>query len=335
MRHAYRAAFWLALVSLGGCGSDSSGSMNPVEWWHSLEGGRIADARPPPPNADAPYPTLATVPAKPPAPDAKQHASVTSTLVADRGLAEYTQKSQPLPVQPPPAGPPAEVKADVAKPADPDQMNATLETATAPPPAKAAATVPPAPAAAGGSPASSAVVASQPPTSQPPVTPPATPSDSQPGALPPTSGPTADVAMPDMPLAPPPPPQLAGVEGPPPVTAPTLLPPVPPPAAAPPPVPNGPPVAIPFAFGSAVLQADAMPTIKLLAKQQKAGFSIAVTGFGDGSSSDPQLQTEALPLGLNRARAVAAQLQANGVPATSIRIAAEAQGSGAAARLVN
>ena len=33
--------------------------------------------------------------------------------------------------------------------------------------------------------------------------------------------------------------------------------------------------------------------------------------------------------------AVAAQLQANGVPATSIRIAAEAQGSGAAARLVN
>jgi len=42
-------ALWLA-----GCSSFPS-SMNPVSWWHDLQGGKIAEERPPPPGADQPY----------------------------------------------------------------------------------------------------------------------------------------------------------------------------------------------------------------------------------------------------------------------------------------
>ena len=97
---------------------------------------------------------------------------------------------------------------------------------------------------------------------------------------------------------------------------------------------NGKPVAIPFAAGSAVLAPEALVSIKVLARSRGAA-SIAVTGFGDATSTDPTAQSAALPLALDRARAVAAQLMASGVPAASIRITAEPQGSGAAARLVN
>ena len=60
-------------------------------------------------------------------------------------------------------------------------------------------------------------------------------------------------------------------------------------------------------------------------------------GAETGRSNSITLRGEcfSLPLALDRARAVAALLLASGVPASAIRIAAEPQGSGAAARLVN
>jgi hypothetical protein len=61
-----RRAPWLALL-LAGCSSFPA-SMNPVSWWHDLQGGKIAEERPPPPGADQPYPNLASVPPKPEAP---------------------------------------------------------------------------------------------------------------------------------------------------------------------------------------------------------------------------------------------------------------------------
>ena len=61
-----RRAPWLALL-LAGCSSFPA-SMNPVSWWHDLQGGKIAEERPPPPGADQPYPNLASVPPKPQAP---------------------------------------------------------------------------------------------------------------------------------------------------------------------------------------------------------------------------------------------------------------------------
>jgi outer membrane protein OmpA-like peptidoglycan-associated protein len=288
--------------------------MNPVDWWHGLEGGRIAETRPPPPNADEPYPTLGVVPPKPAAPDAAMHARIASALVADRGNAQYTQKSSPiLPAQMPAPTPPS-VIAQGTKPADGDQPNAALAAANAPPQAP----LPQAPVAAKKAPVAPVSAAPLDPLQPPPAPAPA----------------AADAApMPAIPDAPPAPPQLAGVAGPPAVTAPTppvLAPPPPPPV----PGPNGPQVPIPFAAGSAVLPADALAPLKSLAKSRGLA-SIAVTGFGEATSSDPAVQAAALPLALDRARAVAAQLQVNGVPASAVRIAAEPQGSGAAARLVN
>ena len=54
---------WLApafVLLVSGCSSGPS--LNPVTWWHDLQGGKIAEQRPPPPGADEPYPNLASVP---------------------------------------------------------------------------------------------------------------------------------------------------------------------------------------------------------------------------------------------------------------------------------
>src|SRR5690348_133049 len=67
LRLAPMAAAALVL-GLTGCASFPS-SMNPVSWWHDLQGGKIAEDRPPPPGADQPYPNLASVPPKPAEPD--------------------------------------------------------------------------------------------------------------------------------------------------------------------------------------------------------------------------------------------------------------------------
>jgi len=279
---------------LGGCSGSGPASFNPVDWWHGMEGGPIAETRPPPPNADAPYPSLGGVPAKPAPPDAAAHARIAGALVADRANAVYDASVTPIPTLPPATVRPA--PHPVAG-GDTDQANASLPAATAPP------------APAPGSP-----VAHKAPVG--PVTA---------AALP------APAEMPTIPDAPPPAPQIAGIAVPA-VTAPTL-PPATPPAPPPPPPKAGAPVAIPFAAGSSILPAAGLAPVKLLATQ-RGNATIAVTGFGEATSTDPAAQSAALPLALERARAVAAALLADGVPSAAVRIAAEPQGSGAAATLI-
>ena len=138
--------------------------------------------------------------------------------------------------------------------------------------------------------------------------------------------------MPDLPPMPPAPPRLAGMSIP--VftaPAPPAMPPPTPPA--PPPAP-GAPIAIAFPAGSAVLPAAARPTLRGLA-QHRGTRVIAVTGFGDATADSAAAQAAGLPLALDRARAVAAELYALGVPPTAVRIAALPSGGGAAARLVD
>ena len=53
-----------AIAGLTGCGSVPA-SINPVAWWHDLQGGVIAEQRPPPPGATDPYPNIASVPERP------------------------------------------------------------------------------------------------------------------------------------------------------------------------------------------------------------------------------------------------------------------------------
>jgi outer membrane protein OmpA-like peptidoglycan-associated protein len=318
------------LLLLSGCGPTHS--YNPVDWWHDLEGGPISDSRPPPPNADAPYPNLASVPAKPNVPDAAARARIASGLVADRANAQYAASLSPLPAPSTAASrplprPPAAAVSD-------DTSSATLQAANAPP-------APPAGLVRQGPP--------QPPLPNVPMTAPRpapiTGVKAAPLAAPPPPVAAASVAaapvaggdasaaavLPDMPDRPPAAPRLPGVLA---TTAPT-----PPPATPPTPSPvpvagTGGPVVVGFPAGSADLPQAAVAPLKDLA-QKRGGSSIAVTGYGEAASSEPAAQSAALPLALARARAIAAGLQAAGVPASAIRLTAEAAGDGGAARLVS
>ena len=58
---------------------------------------------------------------------------------------------------------------------------------------------------------------------------------------------------------------------------------------------------------------------------------IAVTGYGDAASNDPDAQSAALTLGLSRAQAMAAALTAAGVPASAVQVDAAAIGRGGTA----
>lgn len=126
----FRVLCGLLVLSLAGCSADAP--VNPVNWWHDLEGGPIAEARPPPPNADAPYPNLASVPKRPDLSDAATRTTIASRLTTDLANAEYQAAQQPLTKVPPTAAPPPQPAAPAS--ADAQPMGATLATASAPPP---------------------------------------------------------------------------------------------------------------------------------------------------------------------------------------------------------
>jgi outer membrane protein OmpA-like peptidoglycan-associated protein len=88
-----------------------------------------------------------------------------------------------------------------------------------------------------------------------------------------------------------------------------------------------------FVTGSAELPASGTDTLKQLAGRRGSGI-IAVTGYGDAASNDPDAQSAALALGLSRAKAMAAALTAAGVPASAVQVDAAAIGGGGTARLV-
>jgi outer membrane protein OmpA-like peptidoglycan-associated protein len=367
---------------LSGCSSFPS-SMNPVTWWHDLQGGKIAEQRPPPPGADQPYPNLATVPPKPAEPDRAALANIANGLIADRTNTQRADAAAPIADPSSPSASPALFgKGTVPPPPPPPPpgtttASASLPAADAPPappsptPSPSPATVGPAPAAA---PAKAPVGVVQTAALPPPATPgepaagpasakpesnaPASPgAAAQPGvaaALPPpapnapltppgaSAQPTAQAApAPPLPNIPPPPPNLPAPGGAP--ATPAGLPPAagPPPAtpattaaATPAPTPNSAnSVSLTFVDGSADLPPTAASTLKALAARRGGGI-IAVTGYGDAASNDPDAQSAALTLGLSRAQAMAAALTSAGVPRSAVQVDAEAIGRGGAARLV-
>jgi outer membrane protein OmpA-like peptidoglycan-associated protein len=79
---------------------------------------------------------------------------------------------------------------------------------------------------------------------------------------------------------------------------------------------------------------DAQNALRRLATRRGAA-AVVVTGYGEAALDEPAAQQAALPLALSRARAIAAVLAASGVPGTSMRVDAQAEGRGGAARLVN
>lgn len=308
--HARGTGAWAilpALLMLGGC---SSFSLDPVDWWHDLEGGRIAETRPPPPNSDAPYPSLGTVPTKPQAIDAATRGQIANALVADRANAQYGASQAPLgvaasslpgaarQVTPPPAG---------------GALSASLPAASGP--AEAPVSARPAPVARVERAALPA------PEAPAPVAAPASA---------PAAGPVAEAPMPSIPAGPPPPPTVGGV----PVLVAPTPPPTPPPAVAAAPAVPGAPMALPFAPGSAALSPAAQAGLKGLAAA-RAGHRIVVAGFGEATGSDAAAQIAAMPLAWLRAQAISGALQAAGVPVAQLQITAEAAGQGGVARIAN
>ncbi len=285
----------------------------PIDWWHDLQGGRIAEVRPPPPGVADPYPNLGQVPARPTLTDGATRRGLAARLTAERDRTQREATQDPLVL--PAAGlaatdpakssaaasprasaaPPPAISPPAIPPPDPGASVAVMDAATAPAPPLAAAAPVTTPASV------AAPVATAPPGAARPATPPI------------ETGP-----LPDLPSAEPSLPRLGGL----PASA---------YAPAVPRVPRG--VSVVFRPGSAALPAAADAELRGLAAR-RAGAAIAVVAGGDAAGSGFEAQSRALPLALRRTQAIGEALVAAGVPAGALRIDAAALGRGGAARLI-
>ncbi len=282
--------------------SDSKLTLDtPIGWWHDLQGGKIAEVRPPPPGVTDPYPNLSQVPPRPTPTDPVTRRALAARLIAERDRTRQEATQDPL-VLPAPANAASTGAAAAtiaaarppAPPPDPGASVAVLDAATAPAP-----TVTPLPTAAqptGGAPPVS-VASAEPQQPKPAV----------------ESGPT-----PDLPTEAPPLPRLRGI----------------PATVSAPPVPRLPPgVTIAFRPESAALPSSADAALRELAGR-RAGAVIAVAAGGDAAGPGAAAQARALPLALRRTQSMQDVLVAAGVPAASLRINAAALGRGGDARLL-
>lgn len=269
---------------------------DPVDLFHGLEGGEIAQQRPPPPGPDMPYPNVGSVPPRPAAPDLAAQGRLADQLAAQRDAALAAVAKSPVPVLPSatpakPAAPPVAAAA-LAEPAN------KVVVAAADAPEKPAS---PAPKSAAALPGLADV---------PPV----------PAVV------TAAGSAPALAGTPPPPPADVGLQIPPPAPPSPAV----PPQVAPPPVSNT--VQIAFTPGSAELPPSATLALRRFALAHK-GVPLTVTGHGSAVLPGAESQTRALVLGLKRAKAIAASLEAAGVPPANLRLHAEAAGLGGSASL--
>ncbi len=283
------------LLLLAGCSSFPQ-SMNPVSWWHAAEGGAIAANRPPPPNANAPYPNLSTVPPRPQVTPAAKREQIAAGLIADRANAEYTG----------PVGP------------DPSLLTDKHDFALALPP----------PAPAGAPSASLAAASAAKPPSGPPAPPRSAPvKQVAQQTLVTPSVPPAAASLPEVPEHPPAVPAIPGVAVPA-QTAPTPPPVAPPaPAAAAPAAAASAQVVVAFQPASSILGRDGQEALRAFAAKRD-GRNIEVKAYGDARPGDLKAQQAVLPLALARGRAIAAALVAAGVPGAAIHVDVEAQGHG-------
>ncbi len=380
------ATLGLGLVlMLGGC-SNLPGRDDPVTWWHHLEGGAIAQNRPPPPNPNAPFPKIADQPTRPAGMPDWEWNQLSATLASQRAEAQAYAAQNPIPtLAQPPAAPaamhrpaparalpppvPSPAASSATPPADTGQSAATVaeiqRLAAAPGPAGSAAPPPSAAAVAtatanAANPSGASSLTFQGPSASSHTSGPrSVPVDagsptasaaaaathvsyfdptnglSIPGALSPVEQPD-EAHPPPVPASVPVPPTVPGFAIP--AVPSTYVAPVPLPEPAPyvPPAPLPPvaPVPIQFAPHSAVLTPP-MQQVLLHLIQAGAGARIAVTGFGDARSDSITEQAAAMPLALERARAIVVQLMTYGFTAHGISAGARALGSGGLAQLTD
>ncbi len=149
----------LAAGVLGGCGNQRVALDAPVQWWHDLEGGTIAQQRPPPPGIGQPYPKIGTVPARPVLPDIASRTGETDRLAAQREQVERGLTRTPLP---PPGSATAQALASEGVAPGGGPAGAAPAGPAGPLPAGKAAAGVAAPAAQVAGPAAGAVVAPAP-----------------------------------------------------------------------------------------------------------------------------------------------------------------------------
>lgn len=272
---------------------------------HRMEGGQIAKPLKPPPGIDKPFPNLASVPARPAAPDQAALERLSQSLIADRENARHLTVAAPDPSLP--AASPGLFGVGSLPPPQPAGSGAaaTLAAAQGPPPSTPA-TAPPATVPAAAAPPVASPPAPQAGTARAPV----------------VSTPLASV-----PAGPPAPARIAS----PAPTAASVGTPIPPEPS--PPVNPATTVNVSFPPASAVLPAEAADALHALATR-RGGHAVAVVGHGDATSTDPDAQSQAVALGLQRAQAIAQSLAAAGVPDSAVRLDAEAGGRGGSARIL-
>lgn len=238
--------------------SDSKLSIDtPIDWWHDLQGGKIAEVRPPPPGVGDPYPNLGQVPPAPTPTDGVTRRALAARLSAERDRTRREATQDPLILPVPPAAKPAVAP---PRPPDPNASTMVLEAATAPPPAP---TPPPTP-----TPKAPPVAAAAPALD---MTPPPAPRPAV------ESGP-----IPDLPTAAPPLPRIAGL---------------PASATAPPVPRVPPPVLVAFPPGSAALPAEADAALRGLAGRRAGGpIGLAAGGDAGASGPEAQARALPLAL---------------------------------------
>ena len=294
---------------------------NPVEWYRDVSGVSADDPKPDARNTqnlakggEQPYPNLASVPSPPTnALSAADREKLRNSLSADRANAKYVDNSDQYVAAAPKAVP--------SPPLSAPEPPVTAPSA-APPPAPVQATPAPAPPTqSAGSPRPARG------TEAPP----------QESALTPPS--VRGVPQGETPRSPPPPPTGVPVRAQPQQTAalPPSRAPAPPPDSAFDPALAGGGAALPGGFGvtlgsvvfsgnNAKLSPEILAQVREVAalRQQNGGGTLRVTAYsepqGEQDTMAPQLAS--FNLALDRARAVAAALAQNGIPARSIEIGA-------------
>ncbi len=300
---SFRTRWLPALLTtwpLAACGPGQDPVGTPLTWWHGLEGGVIAEQRPPPPGVDDPYPHVGTTPARPTVPSKPVRDQLTASLAAQRTATHRLDLDQPI-AAPRPAAAPAKTAAP--PPASGAPASATIEAAGDAPAASPGTPAPPAPRP------KPLPTPEQQEASQPMLTMPSPPQAVTIAA----SGP-----LPEMPAAPPAPPSLGGFAIP--TTEVRRL--TPDYAAETARAEN-----IGFVPGSDELLPASRSLLDHMATYS-GGRPVSVTGFGEARSDQPADQEAALHLALARATSAAAELHTHGVAEARIKIAASPFGRG-------
>lgn len=127
-RLATAGAVLLLPLLAAACG-DVPRDFQPSYWWRNISGSYL-DERQPPPGMDAPYPNLASVPARPVPPDAATRGALTAALANDREFARTDPATRT-----PQAGPPGlpAAPAEGAGPPPPPRLAAAPSVRLDPP----------------------------------------------------------------------------------------------------------------------------------------------------------------------------------------------------------